>query len=319
MNASLEARGGRVNQRQTSRAVSASSSSRLFRRFSETFDYRWPATYRKVRIEWQWDEGDVLFRPKGSDVRLVWHALDVLHRRNASEVFSEAMDSGQIRRAWPLPKTQQLFFDAHNGLVHRRGLNYAAGLNLPAPMLWNTAKDYLLASGDEVERRIEDHLLQDESFLRAQHWIANFNKNWGGVELQRGSFDELENLIVSLSLLLSPMALPEQKLSRPRLLLWFGSVQDEPALYLRCKIAEGAVSSRLLDVLNAHFEPKQAGHYWVRGFSQWGPSWALGTPSFSWKESTAHERLEALLLWHDFLRDKLPPEEIAALLTPFAT
>ncbi len=32
-----------------------------------------------------------------------------------------------------------------------------------------------------------------------------------------------------------------------------------------------------------------------------------------------HERMEAILCLRDFLRDKMPPEEIAALLAPFAT
>ncbi len=32
-------------------------------------------------------------------------------------------------------------------------------------------------------------------------------------------------------------------------------------------------------------------------------------------EPTSHERLEALLIWRDFLRDKLPPDEIERLLT----
>jgi len=326
MNASLEACGGRVNQ--TESVLSSRQS--LFRRFSNVLEPFSPES-QALTFEWEIENDDLLLRPEGGDLNIVWAYLG---RRDLGAKLQKprtlrtsinkvrgAFHSRRLWRMWPLESGETAFVRGEFGLIRFAGERRLVRFEIPKGAFQN-ALQALEASEERLDSLFQQlQKDEDSDFNAARRWHEKHRDEWASLEFRRGSREELEALLQAMApLFLDP--------KRAMFWIWTPSIKPHCALLdLRkpfslnllwwntsCKVA----AERIGAIMDEEFEVHMDTSRW-RGYDFRGEQAGRVLPQLRFAEATMHERMEALLCLRDFLRDKLPPEQIAALLTPFAT
>lgn len=267
-------------------------------RFQNEFEFVWKATSQNMFVEWLAQNGDVFFRPRGADPGVLWHALDLLRRRTPAAVLGEALKIGQLRRALQISERETVFLALEEGIVHLPGHEYGAAFSIPPQAQMSDSEVLLMASPEELATRTSAILDNNPDFQSARLWLQNDPPRSLDIAVQRGTKRELELLLRALNQIFSSTT-PSQFYLQSGFEPFTSPEKDHASPWLK--------------VLTEHFRPRPVARYRVRGFSGWHRGYD-GSPEFEGDAPTQHERLEALLLWRDFLRDKIPEEEIETLL-----
>ena len=284
----------------------------LFRRFGNELEVG------EQRLEWMMREHDFLFRPAGSDVSIVWCELlrrdllrrdlpealsDVARRKRVEKRLAKNLLNHRVLRLWPL--------DAERELV--LGLDFALMRHVEADF-W-LRLDWLYSffkSGDDLLFRTDLSGLEIalEPFESAWDFVTDLMRgkehHWQWFEAARGNIDELKRGLWAYMTLSGHYlnSFERGDLRFCSLLLAPHDASSSDWLQLR----------RVAELLDTHFVLR-LNHFARRVHTREGkprkrPEIYIRPPV----ATSAHERLEALLLWRDFLRGKLSEEEIEALL-----
>lgn len=326
MKSSLEARGRRVNQTE---GMPASRQS-LFRRFSNVLEPFSPESQTPA-FEWEIENDDLLLRAKGSDLNIVWAYLGrrdlgmklqkLRTQRTTGNRVRGAFRSRRLWRMWPLESGETAFLRGEFGLIRFAGERRLVRFEMPT-RAFQSALQALEASEERLDSLFQQlQLDEDSDFNAARRWHEKHRDEWDSLEFQRGSREELEAILKAMApLLLDP--------KQPYYWIWNPSIKPDCSLLdLRrpfpsyilywnksCQIAAERIGALMDEEFEVHMDTSR----W-RGYDLRGDPAGRVLPQLRFTDGTMHERMEALLSLRDFLRDKLPPEEIAALLTPFAT
>lgn len=281
----------------------------LFRRFESELKLSFDLT-----IEWSRRASDFFFRPQGADTRFLWCELD---RRHVADEMSDALRIERLKkrllknilqrrvwRYWPLSEDEEFVVIPEFALFRRQGASFWLRLNwLQAPPRPRFLEEIDLSG---VETALEPFA---QLWSLAQAMGRTGEAQWSWLQCVRGDAEELRR---SLS---SYMKLSGHYLnSYGRGDLRFGSVlcvpHDAPD-----PEKQWSTRQQVADLLDQHFvlrfHPLGKRIYLRDGKPAKRPDVHIRYP----RSLSPHERLEALLLWRDFLQGKLPPDEVEALLS----
>ncbi len=168
--------------------------------------------------------------------------------------------------------------------------------------------DELMLDQIKMVSWIEDCLKDSPSDWESAVCCREKGEWWSRVECTQGSIEQLQRLIDAYVLLWNARisSYPIRNFRFEYLLRPYSNPTPEAQL----------IAKRISALLDSHFrlEVKNiARRIYDSAKSVERLSFYQTPPS----EISLHERLEAHLVWRDFLRDKLPPEEIEALLPKF--
>ena len=291
----------------------------LLRRFENELDVN------GFQLEWTKIERDFYSRPKGANVEIVWwhsgrggcYESDLLRSKRAivestAHKIIREIANFQVWRAAFLDDCD-LFFRADFGVVRLKGKvggeQEFARFALPTAF---SSPHKCLSSSLELRRVIEDSLAEIERLKMILKQPPE-SRVWWSISWNWGTQQELEKLLRAMAILVRQ---PQHELEE-----WYYQLRSHfqgqvtpfphhsaPSIHLDsfrpflnhlklctpCKIS----FTTIYDIHNiASLEP----HYW------W-PSLNLST-----KMPTAHEKIEAWMLWQDFLTGKIPTAEIKKL------
>ncbi len=261
----------------------------------------WPATFEKLSLEWHAQNGDLFFRPRESDTRILWHTLDIFGKKAPASVLEEAIKLGQLRRALPLGAEETIFLRPEEGIVHFHNRDYGAAFSPRFPARGDDLRALLWMSPEQLAARTPAFLGDHSYYENARRWLRNHPERSPDIAVAQGTRRDLELLLRALSQLF-----PDE---------------DEAVGHLYLCFAREEFQMQHLEGIERHFQapsycfhPRVIYRHRVRGFSGWHRGFE-GSPDFEEVAPSQHERLEALLVWRDFLRDKMTPAEIESLLS----
>jgi len=305
MKTSLEARGGRVNQTEGMLA-SHNPKHPLFKRFPNHLNVgtHW--------LEWTTRGADLFARPLNADVEIVWcwpSQYNAALERDSEQRVLQVVQQEKALRFLPFDEGEILLLGQSSSFLRSDESPLLLRFSLPS-RFWGSAK-VLKIEPSVLEKRVEK-LRTWKDLLAARELIGKFLNSWEWLHWERGSYQEIEPLIKALLVLFagefsfSPSHKRTLNFTKTPHFYRPEGVERHPTFcYALGRSFSASVDPQILRIFIS--PSKRASARLIR--IQRRPE----------DEPTAHERLEALLLWRDFLRDKLPPEEIAALLTPIAT
>lgn len=278
----------------------------LFRRFEDEFEFVWPSDKRIFAVEWTRRNGDVFFRPLGAPLWLLWHALDELNRREPDVVLDESLHNDQLWRVFVVAPDELLLLNSSQCLLTKEGAKRGAVLYGDFKRQ-NLDIDNLLLT--PVTTWEEIFGLRPDELERTRSWLQNYEEGWSSLRFDSGSKEELKPLFAaSLQLFIDFDTTQEYRRGGFE---WFERQGNEVVINARWN---EEIPSQLCAALSSHFSLVYESRLYVRGFSGWLRAWET-LPVVPVSAPSAHERLEALLLWRDFLRGKMTPAEIESLLT----
>jgi len=308
MNASLEAGAVRVNQTE-----GMISKHRMFRRFEKR------VTLWDRELERQTDGRDLFLRPVGEKVDVVWcrphHVLGWIGHRNQPRrsEFNPNLKywkSHPPYRFCPVNQTTELFLREGHGFY--RSTAFPCLLRFSLPHHFFGHDDPLTIDAAKMRDLISDWKEGDD-FALLEKLALDGRTGLSWLQWERGSWEELEPLLQALLVLREGRFYFVPNSTKPQL--------DFKSALQFAPTAKKIKPSKIAATLNLFFEartsPELKRLYHEPEIPSNAPMIEMKSPARG--DVSQHERLEALLLWRDFLRDKLPPEEIAALLTPFST
>ena len=272
----------------------------LLRRFDQTFEIRWPTTHKKVVIEWHAHEGDLFFRPRGADSRVLWHTPNLLGKRTATQALGDAMVLEQLRRAWPLSENEFAYWNRTEGIFHRRGESMEAAFSFPEEFRWASERDFFFGSCDNVCSYLGRKKSPKTDFEWARLLVENNWEEWSSVKVERESPLALRRLVEALFDIYEVGG--ESRYS------WVVFGKSGELWEFR------EIPSLITQALKGWFNPIHCHRKRVRGFSGWYNRENHSSPSVRRDPLSMHERLEKILLVREFLLGKLPNEEIESLL-----
>ena len=217
-------------------------------------------------------------------------------------------------RYWPLENCE-LFFRSRHGLVRTQE---SAGLARFEVSRESYSPNRLLTDSDTFSDTLQKIIEQSHDKIEAVlRWLRQSEREqgWHTVQWPWGTHDELRNLLRAMAVLVRQ---PEHEN-----FLWQCEVRPDfrSGIILRKPYSHHAIPKRafyrtFLLYLSDNFPAvSESVTLYNRNGVEAGQIWPLvelssGMPS-------QHEKLEALLTWRDFLRDKIPAAEIDELLRPF--
>jgi len=289
----------------------------VFEAFENFFDVTWHWKQQTFACEWKRIERDVFFRPRGEDVRFVWHirlpSYVPISESNANQLVQ--VYAGALGWAWRFYCIDDTPILLHlgSGLVFCDHANVGRGFKLDYKMFkpWFDADKHLFGPQDFIEEQLALTMNEPNSQLRqAKQWVEEYRDDFSFMEMKHGNREHLQQLLHGLTLLF-PFSWNA----------WRGTIHPFERFRncdLRVRTSGHNLNcSRLVFSLNEHFCCRLTPRILIHRGVSWKRHYQL--PTFPTTSPSHHERLEALLLWRDFLRDKLPPDEIEALLQPHST
>ena len=277
----------------------------LFRRFENELNLS------DERYEWTTRGDDLFIRPKEASPFVVW---TMLGRGDLARQLAGARDETVVPaplkifqtvrgrffwRFWLLKNGEECFLRKRCGLLRVKGELVRFDFLL-------AFDHFSRAKPQEIASLLGSCVCETEA---ARRWgqMSQHERINQLVTVEGGTYEQLTALISSAFVLCEPRhgSYPLQlntpgKVSLQLFFIWGQTRLDS-----------------MLKVLSHHFSLKTEMQLW-RGCDSFGDPIDVPCPEFSSGETSHHEKLEALLVWRDFLRDKLPPDEIEALLQPFS-
>lgn len=278
----------------------------------------------KIQLEWTRIGRDFYFRPKNARIELVWchlgrggYASDLLRAKPAISIWTtqkikRSLANFDVWRA-AFVEDCDLFFRDDFGVVRLQGKKGGeqefARFELLNPFSSSHNK---LASAVELQRIIEDslpeiELLKDilksppeQRILRTVHWP------WGTQQ-------ELEKLLRAMATIIRQ---PQHSWYE-----WYYYVANrfrEPIItdprYVNPQIS-GLEHNPFLSCLKRYFpvEVSELTIYTIHNIESYDEMNYSPIIKISKGMPTSHEKIEAWMLWQDFLTEKIPPAEIEKL------
>jgi hypothetical protein len=281
----------------------------LFRRFENELELS-----PELSIEWAMLERDFFFRPARSDMRILCCQLErrtiapiVFHcpvrRRHLQKRLLRNLVSQNYWRFWPLDEERELVLSLDFALMRQINADFWLRLDWLSPFFKNA--DELLHRADisGVESALEP---AESAWSFVSELIQSQEEHWHWFECSRGDIEELKRVVWAY-MTLSGHYFNSCQSGNFR----FGSILRAPH---DASANEWRLLRRVCELLDKHFRlrlnPLARRVYTREGKLRKRPNLYIRRPT----PASHHERLEAFLLWRDFLHGKLPPEEIELLL-----
>ena len=265
-------------------------------------------------FEWTFHERDFFFRPSESDIGILWCELarhqavtrfDLEKSQRTQKRIAKNLQKQRIWRFWPLENERELVLNLDFALIRQ--------VNAPFWLRLDWLKPFFRDGDDLLFRTGAD-------FFPIEHFLENGDVDW---ELAAACFDETSSVWNWFDCERGSME-TLQKLAEAYILLSDGYIKYYGAGHLRfSSILQASQQSpasvwhstyRIAEILDSHFSLRFKSFvpriYEASGALKKHPSLFINRKS----EPTNHEKLEALLLWRDFLRGKMPEAEIETLL-----
>lgn len=281
----------------------------LFRRFENELELS-----PELSIEWAMRGRDFFFRPLQSDLRVLWCQPErrnvapvvfqsPVNRRHLQQRLAKNLASRNLWRFWPWDEERELLIRNEYALIRRTDADFWLRLDWLHPFFDSGDEWLFRADVLGVERALESCGLEWDFVADLMSQREN---QWHWLECARGDMSELKHGLWAY-MTLSGHYLNSFERGDLRFRSLLRVPYDAPSL-------EWLQLRRVAELLDAHFtlrlnrfarrvykrdgRPKKRPEIYIR--PQLAPS--------------AHERLEALLLWRDFLRGKVSDAEAETLL-----
>lgn len=290
----------------------------LFRRFERVVEF--PTDLQQEPLECEIYGDDLWLRPAGSDVRVVWAYLgrrdtgellsDAKQRKKAVKRIGKALAAKRFWRYWPLEKYGGgLFLRRNFGLIHLPDQPMMARFDFrPA---FQNADDLLNAESERIETFVA-RLEQQTNFQEVLAWLQNHRNDWADVFFERGSQSQLEALLRSSWALFRPQNTefdtwcftPRSEIGS--VIVWYFP------LFAALERSKKDKVQRLFAVMHEHIVVRSLPD---RRYSLTGEPEYMRRPNVWAPVPSMHDRMEGLLVWQEFLRDKISSQEIETLLS----
>ena len=277
-------------------------------------------------LEWTTRGRNIFFRLYGTGIKTIWCWTDFLYSHSSCPVgagpkakakinkkfareFAEQIETPLALRFWPVSEQRELYFCSRYCEANLGREGWDATFKIGKEF---ASCNRLFSSPDELQEIVES--LKDK-FDKAESAFKNASEGcqWLNVSWHYGTNDQLVNLLKAMG------ALIRQPCDKPHawryiIKINFPPCQISPFVWQNL-MPEADTYEPFLHCLRTHFPLKSDALPLHRvGYSEdnlW-PSVKMssGMP-------TQHEKIEALLTWRDFLRDKIPAAQIDELLRPF--
>ncbi|BCM91337.1 hypothetical protein IAD21_03207 [Abditibacteriota bacterium] len=291
------------------------SSHPLFRRFENEL------TVGEQKLEWTVQANDFVFRPQDADESIVWFLLRranlrgfLLSQCNAANIddnrakIENIVLGRQFWRWWQLPSGEECFLRKNYGIFRAPNGEFVR-FDFPA-VPGNIGR----MAGEDIEQFLKKLSTPGSDLETAREWlkVSVQERVRQLLVLRGGDFGELEALIRG-ALILS--GVPETKFAMRDVMIMPGRIllQYEAPRY---ETGYAHPVDVFFVILNRYFHLERTAQEW-RGHDEFGDPADVPYPIYTASQPNQHERLEALLVWRDFLRGKLPSEEIEKLLPRF--
>ena len=271
-------------------------------------------------FEWTSHGADFCFRPQSAQRDIVCVlpgraefaaqiALEIANSRVqpyvlASQQMSKAWRGQTFWRFWPGKAGDEFLLRPKFGLLRVNDGVWAQFSYTPISNLGN-------ASADELRRWHETIESSDSDLVVARNWLALSQSQRLAqlVEVRGGSWNELIALMEAAFVLWARAG--------DRCELDFTKAGAIAIARTRFWPATRESLDVALELLRQHWSLRRAGlndftHYW-RGCDAFGDPMDVPQPAFIYGNSSQHQRLESLLLWRQWLRERTTNPDFAAL------
>ncbi|RYG54259.1 hypothetical protein EON80_31900 [bacterium] len=231
-------------------------------------------------------------------------------RDAAAKKIGKALEAKRFWRFWPSSiNGGDLLLRRDFGLIRLPGKPFLARFNFRA--VFANASDVLFAEPEHVAMLVA-RVEKQADFQEALTWLCHYEDAWSNVSFNRGSRPQLEALLRGFWALFRS---DDSQFSN-----WIYSPQNQtrstlvwtpPLLQFPLDEQMEAVKRRLFALINEEIGAMPAPQ---RRYSHSGEPEHMALPCVVATLPSMHDRIEALLTWREFLSDKLPREEIEALL-----
>ncbi|BCM91338.1 hypothetical protein IAD21_03208 [Abditibacteriota bacterium] len=293
-----------------------------FYRFPNTVEI--PESTPLIALEWEVIGSDLWLRPMQGDVEVAWcylgqAALSERMRKStrqkmAAKKMGKALAAKRLWRFWPSTTTEgELFLRREFGLIRLPDKPWLARFNFRG--VFKNSSDVLNAKPRHLENLVRQ-LEERDDFQEALVWLRDYEDEWSNVYFERGSRQQLEALLVGFWALFHPLQSDSEAwyfvsiLAEDHSLKWYWP----DASFAKNKPVRRA-ARRLFELLHEYMVMKPLPQ---RPYSaSAGKPEYMVTPRILVPAPSMHERMEALLIWREFLIDKISHDEIEALLPQF--
>ena len=272
-------------------------------------------------LEWTTFGEDFFFRPRDAHTEVIWCASRCAHYgrqlmfpRQSKKVLhnlKKQITSNYTWRYFPVSKNCELFLSGLIGLVRVHQVEGLVGLRFCDG---NSLSSMSLSNPVDIAKVVQINQPNIEQIRKAVDCPLQ-DRGWSNVHWPWGTQQQLKDILRAMAAI---VRLPEHETGQ-----WRFQVRNRFDSYIfsdnprRTKVTpEKTTYEPFIQCLRSHFPVKidKMAFRTDKGVEReeiW-PSLIV-----SLEMPTAHEKLEALLLWRDFLRDKIPATEIDELLRPF--
>ena len=216
---------------------------------------------------------------------------DLVFKRGRRNIYSSLQAPLEPRGHWPLGASFQV------------PDSFSAGLEKPKKGLLSPTNELVLQF-----RQLEN--APESDFNSAKLWLQNY-KDENSLFDWNNQWNEIEGLLRAMIHLFHRFENENQSVRA----MMFQRAPNQK-LRFRSQMApeKSPFPAQLFEILNASFSPHftKRCHQWAYG--NWGRPAENSVPIIFCQAPTNHEKLEALMLWRDFLRGKIPESEIESLL-----
>jgi len=284
----------------------------LSERFKNEFKLRWPFSNSTLEIEWI-RKGQILYlRPKGSSTELLWMCRVDKIPHQPEDTVKTLASALNLRDVWRCCffEGQPIFLNRREGIMVRETDYLGVAFHLPKHHFTNFQQPQtcLLSAHEYVEAKLQIIKSDDTSdYNRARKWLSRYEDIWSLIEWDEKTRKEIIFLLRGLYWLFGDYEMPNYaslsliRRERRKLVGFYSGSRFLKAPPI------------LFEVMKQHFQL----HHLDRRRIYYPASWSHldgSFPSFRFSPPTAHEKIEALFLWREFLTGKLPTDEIEAIL-----
>jgi hypothetical protein len=166
----------------------------------------------------------------------------------------------------------------------------------------------LLADPEYIQEKM--HILMESEtsdYNRAKKWLTNYENLWSLIEWDEQTRKEVVALLRGLYWLFGDYKMPDNA----SLFLIRRERRNLVGFYSDSRFLQ--VPPKLFELMKQHFQLRHLDRRRIYYSGSW--SHVDGClNSFCFSPPTSHEKIEALIMWHNFLAGKLPSDEIKAIL-----
>lgn len=293
-------------------------------RFSNLCPFHWRLHNLQLQIEWIERAGTIFSRPKNAPTDVLWTCgtnKTPFYKPDVADSFAYAFRNCTIWRCVELSERDFVFKRGRRNIysylhapLEPRG-HWPLGASFQVPDSFSRGfekpKKCLLSPTNELVlqfRQLEN--APESDFRSAKFWLQNY-KDENSLFDWNNQWNEIEALLRAMIRLFHHF---EDENQSVRATLFQRAPNQKLRFRSQMTPEKSPFPARLFETLNASFSPHfiKRCHQWAYG--NWSRPSENSVPMINCEPPTNHEKLEAFLLWRDFLRGKIPESEIEFLL-----